>query len=183
MRTGTSDSRLAQILNIMELRKNARLESLAEKLKVGTKTIRNDIKELNQILDGSALVESASGRYMLFILDDKSFRERKQLVYCRNDYLNSPAKRYGYIMRRLMHEENAVLIDDLADEMCVGRTTINVDLKKLREMLDSYQVKIIGKTNTGIRLEGEELQLRLFILEHMIMFLKDLYWMTIWRSW
>lgn len=167
MRTGTSDSRLAQILNIMELRKNARLESLAEKLKVGTKTIRNDIKELNQILDGSALVESASGRYMLFILDDKSFRERKQLVYCRNDYLNSPAKRYGYIMRRLMHEENAVLIDDLADEMCVGRTTINVDLKKLREMLDSYQVKIIGKTNTGIRLEGEELQLRLFILEHM----------------
>lgn len=167
MRTGTSDSRLAQILNIMELRKNARLESLAEKLKVGTKTIRNDIKELNQILDGSALVESASGRYVLFILDEKKFQEKKQEVYCQNDYLNSPAKRYGFILRRLMHEENAVLIDDLADEMNVGRTTINSDLKKLREMLDSYQVQIIGKTNTGIRLEGEELQLRLFILEHM----------------
>ena len=167
MRTGTSDSRIAQILNIMELRKNARLESLAEKLNVGTKTIRNDIRELNQILDGSALVESASGRYMLFILDEKKFQEKKQEVYCQNDYLNSPAKRYGYILRRLMHEERAVLIDDLADEMCVGRTTINGDLRKLREMLDSYQVQIVGKTNTGIRLQGEELQLRLFILEHM----------------
>ena len=80
MRTGTSDSRIAQILNIMELRKNARLESLAEKLNVGTKTIRNDIRELNQILDGSALVESASGRYMLFILDEKKFQEKKQEV-------------------------------------------------------------------------------------------------------
>lgn len=167
MKSGTSDSRIAQILSIMELRKNASLESLAEKLKVGTKTIRNDIKELNQTLDGSALVESASGRYMLFILDERRFQEKKQEVYCQNDYLNSPAKRCGYILNRLMHEENAVLIDDLADEMCVGRTTINGELKKLREMLDSYQVQIIGKTNTGIRLEGEELQLRLFILEHM----------------
>lgn len=167
MKMGNLDSRIARILNIMELRKNARLESLAEKLKVGTKTVRNDIKELNQILDGSALVESASGRYMLFILDEKSFQEKKREVYCQNDYLSSPAKRYGYILRRLMHEENAVLIDDLADEICVGRTTINGDLKKLREMLGSYQVEIIGRTNTGICLKGEELQLRLFILEHM----------------
>ena len=108
MRTGTSDSRLAQILNIMELRKNARLESLAEKLKVGTKTIRNDIKELNQILDGSALVESASGRYVLFILDEKKFQEKKQEVYCQNDYLNSPAKRYGFILRRLIDRKSVV---------------------------------------------------------------------------
>ena len=56
MTSGTPDSRIAQILDIMELRKAARLESLADKLKVGTKTIRNDIKELNQILEGSALV-------------------------------------------------------------------------------------------------------------------------------
>ncbi|MDO5410006.1 MAG: PRD domain-containing protein [Lachnospiraceae bacterium] len=167
MNSGTSDSRISQILNIMELRKNARLESLAEKLNVGTKTIRNDIKELNQLLNGSALVESTTGRYMLFILDETAFHTKKQEIYCQNDYLNSPAKRYGYIMKRLMHEVDAILIDDLADEICVGRTTINGDLKKLRDMLGSYQVQIIGKTNTGIRLEGDEMQLRLFILEHM----------------
>ena len=158
MTAGTPDSRIAQILDIMELRRTARLESLADKLKVGTKTIRNDIRELNQILAGSALVESVSGRYTLFVLDDRAFQEKKQEVYSRNDYMNSPAKRYGYIMNRLMHEEGALLIDDLADEICVGRTTINQDLKRLREMLAGYQLQIVGKTNTGIRLEGEELQ-------------------------
>ncbi len=167
MTTGTPDSRIAQILEIMELRRTARLESLAEKLKVGTKTIRNDIRELNRLLEDSALVESVSGRYALFVLDEKAFQEKKQVIYSQNDYMNSPAKRYGYILNRLMHEEGAVLIDDLADEICVGRTTINGDLKKLREMLESYQLHIVGRTNTGICLEGEEFQLRLFLLEQM----------------
>ena len=57
MTSGTPDSRLAQILEIMELRRTARLESLADRLQVGTKTIRNDMKELNRLLEGSALVE------------------------------------------------------------------------------------------------------------------------------
>lgn len=167
MTSGTPDSRIAQILEIMELRRTARPESLADKLKVGTKTIRNDMKELNRLLEGSALVESVSGRYALFVLDEKRFQEKKQIVYSQNDYMNSPAKRYGYILNRLMHEEAAVLIDDLAEEICVGRTTINGDLKKLREILESYQLQIVGRTNMGIRLEGDELSIRLFVLEQM----------------
>lgn len=167
MTSGTPDGRIAQILDIMELRKTARPESLADKLNVGTKTIRNDIKELNQLLEGSALIEPLSGRYAFFVLDEKEFQKKKQMIYSQNDYLNSPAKRYGYILNRLMHEEEAVLIDDLADEICVGRTTINGDLKKLREMLESYQLQIVGKPNTGIHLQGEEFQLRLFILEQL----------------
>ncbi len=167
MTSGTPDSRIAQILEIMELRRSARPESLADKLKVGAKTIKNDMKELNRLLEGSALVEYVSGRYALFILDERTFREKKQTVYSQNDYMNSPSKRYGYILNRLMHEEGAVLIDDLADEICVGRTTINGDLKKLREMLESYQVGIVGRTNTGIRLEGDELSIRLLVLEQM----------------
>ncbi len=167
MTSGTPDSRIAQILEIMELRRTARPESLADKLKVGAKTIKNDMKELNRLLEGSALVEYVSGRYALFILDERTFREKKQTVYSQNDYMNSLSKRYGYILNRLMHEEGAVLIDDLADEICVGRTTINGDLKKLREMLESYQVGIVGRTNTGIRLEGDELSIRLLVLEQM----------------
>ena len=85
MTAGTPDSRIAQILEIMELRRTARLESLADKLKVGTKTIRNDIRELNRLLEDSALVESVSGRYALFILDEKAFQEKKKIVYSQND--------------------------------------------------------------------------------------------------
>ena len=124
MTSGTPDSRIAQILEIMELRRTARPESLADKLKVGTKTIRNDMKELNRLLEGSALVESVSGRYALFVLDEKRFQEKRQIVYSQNDYMNSPAKRYGYILNRLMHEETAVLIDDLAEEICVDRKSV-----------------------------------------------------------
>ena len=56
MTAGTPDSRIAQILEIMELRRTARLESLADKLKVGTKTIRNDIRELNRLSSAVYLI-------------------------------------------------------------------------------------------------------------------------------
>ncbi len=45
MTSGTPDSRIAQILDIMELRKAARLESLADKLKVGNHSKRHQRTE------------------------------------------------------------------------------------------------------------------------------------------
>lgn len=51
-----NDNRICKVLQILEHKRSASLEYLEKKLNVSTKSIKNDIKELNEIFDGNALI-------------------------------------------------------------------------------------------------------------------------------
>lgn len=70
-------------------------------------------------------------------------------------------------MQKLMNTDCPYLTDELAYDMNIGRSTVNGDLKRLRKILEEYEIEILGKTNTGISLNGDELEIRFFILENM----------------
>ncbi len=161
------ENRICKILQILENKRSASLEYLEKKLNVSTKSIKNDIKELNEILDGNALIQSKIGKYKLYIIKQNQFEKIKQNLYLHDDFFNSPKKRMAYVINRLMNDENPVLTEDLAFEMSIGRTTLIGDLKKIREVLERYNLKIVGKTNTGLKLEGQEIDIRLFVLENL----------------
>ena len=162
-----NDNRICKILQILEHKRSASLEYLEKKLNVSAKSIKNDIKELNEIFDGNALIQFKLGKYKLYVLEYKQFEKIKENLYLHDDFFNSPKKRMAYVMNRLMNDENPVLTEDLAFEMSIGRTTLVGDLKKIREALKKYNIKIVGKTNTGLKLQGEEIDIRLFILENL----------------
>lgn len=162
-----NENRLAKILKIIERSNSATSSSIASKLDVSTKTVKNDIKEINELLKGYGLIELKQGRYRLYIIDQKNF-EKEKLNINNQDYMfNSPKKRVAYILNKLMNSEIPYLIDDLAEEMNIGRTTLVGDLKKLREELKKHDIDIKGKTNNGLILMGSELSLRIFILDNM----------------
>lgn len=73
----------------------------------------------------------------------------------------------AFIMYKLINNEEPYLTDDLAYEMNVARTTIINDIKKIKEILASYNLSINGKPNNGIILQGNELDIRKFILENI----------------
>lgn len=161
------DNRLANLLSYIEFKKAVSLEELADRMNVTTKTIRNDIKELNGMLEGSGVIEGFGGKYRLYLLNQEYFRQCRDKIYMHDEYMNSPTKRYAYIMNKLLHQDKPYLTEELAYEMNVGRTTVTGDLKRLRAMLEGYDVSIKGQVNQGIRLSGDEMYLRLFILENM----------------
>ncbi|MDO5145832.1 MAG: PRD domain-containing protein [Eubacteriales bacterium] len=161
------DNRLAILLSYMEFKKAATLEELSDKLNVTTKTIRNDIKELNAMLEGSGVIENVGGKYRLFQLNSECFAKYRERIYDHDEYMNSPTKRYAYIMKRLLHSQKPYPTEELAYEMNVGRTTVIGDLKRLRAMLEGYHLSIKGQATQGLFLEGDEMYLRLFILENM----------------
>ena len=103
----------------------------------------------------------------MYVLEYKQCEKIKENLYLHDDFFNSPKKRMAYVMSRLMNDENPVLTEDLAFEMSIGRTTLVGDLKKIREALKKYNIKIVGKTNTGLKLQGEEIDIRLFVLENL----------------
>ena len=161
------DNRLANLLSYLEFKKAATLEELAERLHVTTKTIRSDIRELNGMLEGSGVIEGVGGKYRLFQLNPAYFKECRDRIYANDEYMNSPVRRYAYIMDKLLHADKPYLTEELAYEMNVGRTTVIGDLKRLRSMLDGYSVTIRGQTTQGLTLEGDEMYIRLFVLENM----------------
>lgn len=161
------ENRLARILNIMEQKQSVTVDYLSEKMDVSSKTIKNDIKEINNSLKGHAIIENKNNSYILYIFDISQYEQLKNEVYMHDDFMNSPNSRTVFIMQKLMNTDCPYLTDELAYDMNIGRTTVNGDLKKLRKMLKGYNIQIEGKTNTGISLKGNELDIRFFILENM----------------
>lgn len=134
---------------------------------VSPKTIKNDIKEINNSLEGHAIVENKRNSYVFYIFDTDGYEQVKNKVYAHDDFMNSPNSRIVFIMQKLMNTDCPYLTDELAYDMNIGRSTVNGDLKRLRKILEEYEIEILGKTNTGISLNGDELEIRFFILENM----------------
>ena len=69
----------------------------------------------------------------------------------------------AFIVYKLINNEEPYLTDDLAYEMNVARTTIINDIKNQRNT-SKLQFKHQWKPNNGIILQGNELDIRKFIL-------------------
>ncbi len=162
-----NENRTAVILRNIEMQSVCSVESLAAKLDVSQKTIRNDIKELNCLLGGYACISNNKGTCKLIVFAPKGFTEIRNKIYKQEDLFNSSHTRMAYMFWQLMHAEEPYLTDDLSEEMKAARTTTIGDLNRLRKVIEKYDLKIKGKANTGLALCGDEYKIRLFILENI----------------
>lgn len=81
--------------------------------------------------------------------------------------MDSSKRRIAYIIERLINNEVIITLDELAYEMNISRTTLVNELKKASVSLEAYNLKIHGKPNTGISLDGVELDIRFFIINNV----------------
>ena len=161
-----TDNRAAGILRMLGTKSGITVAVMAEALGVSERTIRNDIRQLNDDLGGSASIEGVQGRYSLRIFDPDAYKKAFEKICDINGMFGTPRGRQNYIFAELMRADNPLLTDELAYEMNVGRTTLVSDLKKLREELDPFGIKIVGKTSKGMLLQGKELDIRTYVLEN-----------------
>ena len=143
------------------------VETLATKLNVSQKTIRNDIKELNCLLGGYACISNNKGECKLIVFAPNGFSEIRNKICAQDDLFNSSQTRMAYMFWQLMHAKEPYLTDDLSEEMKVARTTTISDLNRLRKAIDKYNLQIKGKANTGLTLCGDEFKIRMFVLENI----------------
>lgn len=165
MKSLFSDNRIANMLQFFRKTPVITVSTLASKLDVSERTVRNDIKQLNHELSGCAVIEGGQGKYSLRIFDADRFREIFAQLIETDDFLNSSRNRMDYIFGKLMRSEEPLLTDELAYEMNVGRTTLVSDLKKLRTEIEPYHLSIIGKTSKGLILHGAESDIRKYVLD------------------
>lgn len=165
MKSLFQDNRLANMLQFFLKTPVITVGTLASKLCVSERTVRNDIKKLNEELRECAMIEGKQGKYSLRIFHSDYFYEKFSQIVETDDFLNSSRNRMDYTFGKLMRQENPLILDDLAYEMNIGRTTLVNDVNKLREELEQFHLSIIGKTSKGLVLQGAETDIRKYVLE------------------
>lgn len=149
-------------------------EYLANVIQVTSRTIRNDMKELETLLSkyGASIKSIRGAGYKLKIHDDKRFRkfllEEFQSEKLKPSILpNSPEERVHYLMKRLLLTENFLKLEDLADELFISKSTVQNDLKDVKKILQTYGISFDVKPNYGLKVKGEEVKLRFCMSEYV----------------
>jgi len=164
----TIDGRVVQMLETFQKKSYCSLDYLANSLGVSTRTIRNYIKLLNSELNGIAAIKNEKGKgYHLFIEDGHMFDDFIETVSKKKNMLDSSQRRIAFIIDRLINSKGRNTLDELAFDMNLGRTTLVNEIKKAAVALESYNLAIHGKPNSGMSLKGNELDIRFFILDNV----------------
>lgn len=159
---------------------------LANRLNVSSRTIRDDIKVINdELCDFGACIHSKRGVGYELIIDEPT-RFRTYLNTLTQDaeqqtiVPTTPDNRLAYIIRRFLLAENHIKLDDLADEIHVSKSTLQVDLKEVKEKLNTYSLSLTSRPGYGMKLEGSELNRRFAMSEYLFdreRLSPDLMWM------
>lgn len=160
--------RLEKILKILlDSNKVVTGDQLCNTVGVSSRTIRSDVKELNNILESEgAVILSEKGKgYILNILIEDKFKSFLKKIQDENSYINLTAEgRAEYIIMKLLLNDlkgiEGITQIDLADELFISLSSLKNDIKLTKTNLDLFSLDIEKCGNKGIKISGNEESIR-----------------------
>ncbi|WP_042461502.1 BglG family transcription antiterminator [Neobacillus dielmonensis] len=144
---------------------------LAQKINVSDKTARTLLKDLSRIFkEHGAFIEIKHGQgYRLQITNPKQFTVyiNEEINQGIDELPNSVEERVLYIKEYLLKNSEYIKLDDLSEELYISRKTITNDLKKIEDDIKKYNLQLIRKPNYGVKIQGDEFDLRLCLASCM----------------
>ncbi|ADQ13624.1 BglG family transcription antiterminator [Halanaerobium hydrogeniformans] len=148
------------LIALLESDKAFTTAELAEKLSVSARTIRSDLKKLQDwIKEKENIVLSIKpGVGVSLEISEEKRKKLKQKYSTYMDYRDpySPEKRRQLILKWLLQSDVDYTIQKLADKLYLSRTTVYKDLDKVEEWLNKYNLKLQRKRRYGLKIKGEE---------------------------
>lgn len=166
-------SRLVNILMYLMTDKEVTSpEKLSEVFMVSERTIRSDVKIINECLENykAEVVHLRTQGYKLIINDEKLFQKfyEKHLQKLEKKIdLESPEKRINYLIERLLYENRYHTLDELADIVFVTPTTVSNYLKTMKLILSEFNLELKNKSNFGYKIVGNEDDKRNYIIDSL----------------
>lgn len=163
------------ILNYFLNHRNQYVKSseIATTLGMSDRTIRKYIKLLNDsLINNGAVINSKQGfGYILEIQYQIEFENFIKVNIPNNINVKNMSEsetRQYFILNKLIFEEKSCRVDEIADELFVSRSTVTHDLSIIRNKLIEYHLDIGSKSNKGIYIIGEEINIRHFIMDYFL---------------
>jgi lichenan operon transcriptional antiterminator len=167
--------RLQKILELLnESRDTVTGEFLCSSLGVSSRTIRSDIKELNDILEnnGASIISEKARGYKLEVMDKSLFNIlinsiRKNITLDNNTSLGRAENIIVKLLINKLDEIDGITQVELADSLFVSISSLKNDMKIVKDILEVYQLNIEKVSNKGIGIIGTEENLRTCIKKYI----------------
>ncbi|MBO0413019.1 transcription antiterminator [Enterococcus hulanensis] len=153
--------REVQILTALKENDYLKIDQLAKKLGVSSRTIRNDLQGLAEIQQGFTIERSAKLGCRLIVTDEEKFSA--YLAGFSETTIEMQKDRLESLLSLLLINENYQTVTQLSDELLVSGSQIKKDLSKLELYLKGSSLILERKAHYGIRLISE-LKNRLLLL-------------------
>ncbi|MFJ5622955.1 BglG family transcription antiterminator [Peribacillus loiseleuriae] len=133
---------------------------IAKEMGISDRTVRNEIKQLQHNSCSMLSIESIRGKgYQLKVLDSEFLSKESSLLSEENNqsatYMEQE-ERVRYIVTRLLLAQDFIKFETLEEEIFVSRSTLQQDLKLVREIINKYKLKIMNRPHYGTKVEGDE---------------------------
>ncbi|WP_019167044.1 BglG family transcription antiterminator [Staphylococcus delphini] len=156
------DKQLKIIESLLENDLNSK--KLAFNLEVSHKTLGNYINALNEKLEDYISIQKRENKFTLIVKNDRFSELLKEIKAASEEDKKEIFYRKQHIIEQLLKFE-FIKIDTLSEQLFISINSVNQLLKEIREELKIYNVSIEGITNVGLKLQGNELNLRMLVLE------------------
>lgn len=137
---------------------------LASNLDVTTKTIQHDIKSINEVLASyNAQIKTVSGKGYQLLVNEESLIKVIELSSDKaldNNNFDNASDRFKYIVGYLLFSKEPVLSSNLSDKIFISRSQLSNDIKRIKDVLETYNLKLVSKSKQGICIEGKEIDKR-----------------------
>lgn len=153
--------REVQILTALKENDYLKIDQLAKKLGVSSRTIRNDLQGLAEMQQGFTIERSAKLGCRLIVTDEEKFSA--YLAGFSETTIEMQKDRLESLLSLLLINENYQTVTQLSDELLVSGSQIKKDLSKLELYLKGSSLILERKAHYGIRIISE-LKNRLLLL-------------------
>ena len=155
------ENRLPNIfLLVCQNKREFTVRELAQQFSVSTRTIYNDIKKLNEMLEaaGYPVINADKGK---LIYEEPLMIEFENLIDSTSDFVLSNQKfRRLRIMEAILLSGDQFTVEDLLKELDISRNTLIGDLKEIKEMFRFHSIGMEAMPFKGYRIEGSERNIR-----------------------
>lgn len=142
-------------------------KQIADSLNVSSRTIKADIKKINEELEKHyCRINSQQGVGLWIEYNDVDAEKylRRLITNESDSYLLPEIRKYHFAVE-LLFQENFISMELLAKEYYVSRATVVNDLAELDQFWSHFNLQFIKKVKYGIKVEGAESQIRSALIE------------------
>lgn len=162
--------RLQELLGWLKQDEYRTARQLAKYIRVSEKTVRIAIHELNAELSkcGARIVSKPRYGYCLEITDPGLFESYQIEEASKERIPDNGKERSEYLLAYLLFKKDYVKIEELCEFLYVSKTTLSHSLKAVETILSQYHLFVERRPNYGIRIVGEEFDVRRLFSDYFI---------------
>ena len=161
------NARQTEIINLLLLSYvPIHLRQFEMQFEVSGRTIRNDIAEINEMLEENQfpIIQSDRRKGFSLSLDMEEKCKLQALIGLKLDEeFLTREERVLDLLLEIAFSSKAVFLYQKEEDYCVSKSTIDEDMRILRSLLKDYSVSIVSQSKLGVMVSGKESAIRIML--------------------